>query len=60
MVLNDYGRIVENEWLKTGHMRPNIVLPQYIIMPNHIHGIIVIRDCMRWNTSFSGMGLFQK
>ena len=42
MQLNLYGVIVKNEWLKTRTMRPNIQLDEFVIMPNYIHGIIVI------------------
>jgi putative transposase len=42
MQLNRFGIIVEEEWLRTGEMRPNVILDQFVIMPNHIHGIIVI------------------
>ena len=43
MVLNEYGRIAEEELIKTSKMRPNIKLEAFIIMPNHIHGIIEIK-----------------
>lgn len=42
MVLNTFGKIVQNEWLKTAQIRENITLDEYIIMPNHLHGIIHI------------------
>jgi REP element-mobilizing transposase RayT len=42
MQLNAYGKIVENEWLKTPAIRPYVLLDKYIIMPNHFHGIIII------------------
>ena len=44
MILNDYGKIVNNEWMKTAIMRTNVKLDQYVIMPNHIHGIIIINN----------------
>mgnify|MGYP001587980987 CR=1 FL=1 len=44
MQLNEYGKIVDNEWLKTPTIRPYVLLDKYIIMPNHIHGIIIIVD----------------
>ncbi len=44
MVLNDAGEIVKTEWLKTREIRGNIKLDAFVIMPNHIHGIIVIMD----------------
>ena len=40
MKLNDAGIIVQNEWLKTEEIRPEVILGEFIIMPNHIHGII--------------------
>ena len=40
--LNEYGGIAEKEWIKTSAIRPNIRLDVFVIMPNHIHGIIEI------------------
>lgn len=40
MVLNEFGIIAYNEWLKTPVIRPNVELGEFIIMPNHMHGII--------------------
>jgi putative transposase len=42
MVLNDFGKIVEKEILKTESFRNNIEIDKYVIMPNHVHLIIVI------------------
>jgi REP element-mobilizing transposase RayT len=42
--LNTYGDIVQEEWLHTPQIRPNIILDEYIIMPNHLHGIIFITE----------------
>lgn len=44
MILNPYGRIAEMEWYKTENRRRNIILNEFVVMPNHIHGIIVIND----------------
>jgi len=42
MVLNSIGKAVEQCWLNIpGHFQ-NIELDQFMVMPNHIHGIIVI------------------
>ncbi len=43
MILNCYGQIVKNEWIKTEKIRPNILLDAFVIMPNHIHAIIYRR-----------------
>lgn len=40
MILNEFGTITYNEWLKTPELRPNVELGEFVIMPNHIHGII--------------------
>ncbi len=42
MRLNTYGRIVEEEWEKTAQIRSNLTMDRFIVMPNHIHGIVVI------------------
>jgi putative transposase len=40
MILNDAGKIAEHCWTETPNHFPNAVLHEYIVMPNHIHGII--------------------
>ena len=42
--LNGTGRIVLDEWNKTAKMRSRVVLDQFVVMPNHIHGIVVFMD----------------
>jgi REP element-mobilizing transposase RayT len=44
MRLNDRGAMVQQEWINLPHRFPNIDLDAFIVMPNHIHGIIVITD----------------
>lgn len=44
MYLNDLGRIVKEEWVKTSEIRKNIELDSYAVMPNHFHGIIIITE----------------
>jgi len=44
MLLNEYGTIAHNEWIKTHEIRTNVELGEFVIMPNHIHGIIKIMD----------------
>jgi REP element-mobilizing transposase RayT len=38
------GEIVQDEWLKSAEIRPEIELDKFIIMPNHLHGIVFIND----------------
>ncbi|WP_236972966.1 transposase [Membranihabitans marinus] len=42
MELNSYGIIANQEWLNSPIIRKNIQFHEFIIMPNHIHGIIEI------------------
>ena len=42
MILNDAGNIAHQCWMDIPKHFPNIILHEYIIMPNHIHGIIEI------------------
>lgn len=43
MKLNVLGQIVRNEWIKTGKIRNQVELDEWIIMPNHFHGIILLK-----------------
>lgn len=40
--LNSWGQIVNEEWLQTAVLRSSVFLGPYVIMPNHIHGIVMI------------------
>lgn len=42
MRLSPIGEIVTKEWVKTEKLRKNIKLDKWVVMPNHIHGIIII------------------
>jgi putative transposase len=44
MMLNANGNIAYNEWLKTTEIRWDVELDVFVIMPNHIHGIIIIKN----------------
>jgi REP element-mobilizing transposase RayT len=44
MILNEYGKIVEQCWNNLSNHYDNIELDAYVIMPNHFHGIILITD----------------
>jgi len=55
MQLNEFGRIVQEEWYRTAKLRPNVELleDEFVVMPNHIHGII-------WLNEISGRGSLQR
>lgn len=44
MVLNAMGELVDYTWKDLINHNPNIGLDEFVIMPTHIHGIIVIFD----------------
>jgi len=44
MLLSEYGKIVENVWYNLTDHYQNIKLDKFIVIPNHIHGIIILMD----------------
>lgn len=42
MILSQAGQIVADEWNKTEHIRSRVTLDAWVVMPNHMHGIVVI------------------
>jgi REP element-mobilizing transposase RayT len=44
MRLSRFGRIVGAEWLRTAELRPNLHLGEYVVMPNHVHGVIFLTE----------------
>ncbi|MDD3686709.1 MAG: hypothetical protein PHE56_08075 [Bacteroidales bacterium] len=44
MILSDFGKIVETEWFKSFEIRDELILHESIIMPNHLHAIVEIRN----------------
>jgi hypothetical protein len=43
MFLNELGKIVDKCWNEIPDHFPNIELDEYIVMPDHVHGIIHMR-----------------
>ena len=44
MILNKFGNVVKEEWMRTKEIRKYVDLDYYVIMPNHLHGIIIIEQ----------------
>ena len=42
MQLSNCGRILSQEWIRTGDIRENVELDMFVIMPNHFHGILLV------------------
>lgn len=46
MVLNEFGNIVDEWWNWLSKQYPYCELDEYVIMPNHFHGIIIINPSL--------------
>jgi putative transposase len=44
MHLNPYGEIVREEWARTEALRANVILDVFVVMPNHLHGVIFLSE----------------
>ena len=42
--LNELGRLVEEEWQRTAAVRPSVEVDLYVVMPNHLHGLLWISE----------------
>jgi len=42
MLLNDVGKIVSDDWEKLPERFPHIEMDEFVVMPNHMHGIIIV------------------
>jgi len=44
IIFNSHGNIISNVWLNIQNKFNNVEIDEFQIIPNHIHGIIVIRN----------------
>lgn len=44
MRLNEYGQIVAEAWQWLGQQYPHVELGICVVMPNHLHGIIILHE----------------
>lgn len=42
--LSPIGRLIEEEWYRSAELRPYVDLGAFVVMPNHIHGIVIIKE----------------
>ena len=42
IVLNEFGSIAEEEWVRCKHLRMEVDLGAFVIIPDHLHGIVTI------------------
>ena len=43
MVLSEFGMVVARSWLWLAARYPFVELDEWVVMPNHVHGIVILR-----------------
>ena len=46
MILHDEGKMIADNWKSIPERFANVEIDEYIVMPNHLHGIINVADTM--------------
>ncbi len=44
MALSPHGEVVGDMWWKINAIRPYVAVDEFVVMPNHVHGIIMIHE----------------
>jgi putative transposase len=44
MNFSEMGKIIETHWLEIPEHFPFVILDEFVVMPNHIHGILIIDE----------------
>lgn len=57
--LNNVGKEVKKCWLQIPEHYPNVVLHEFVIMPNHIHGIIELVGANYYSPDSTGQIIFR-
>ena len=42
MILNPIGQLIEREWLNSALIRVELDLHSFVVMPNHLHGLLTV------------------
>ncbi len=51
MLANDLGETVRQQWEYMSKARSNVLLDHFVVMPNHLHGVIVIEVAQKNGSS---------
>ncbi len=51
MRLSEYGEAVRDVWHELPMHYPHVILDAFVIMPDHVHGIIVLTNDIAWANS---------
>ncbi len=53
---NELGEVVSNSWRMLPDKYPTVTIDEYIVMPNHLHGILILNDSDVHHDSNVGAG----
>jgi REP element-mobilizing transposase RayT len=53
VALSPFGAIVAEEWLAIPRMHEHVVLDEWIVMPDHVHGILIFEGRERLSIQFA-------
>jgi putative transposase len=51
--LNTFGDIARSHWQQLSQHHPNIIMDESIVMPNHLHGIIILESSIDYKKQIS-------
>jgi REP element-mobilizing transposase RayT len=68
VALSPFGVIVAEEWLAIPWTHPQVILDEWIVMPDHVHGILIFqggdrqlpKDCLPAGSLGAVVGQFKK
>jgi putative transposase len=55
MALNELGNIIQLHWQKLEKHHANLILDRSVVMPNHLHGIMILDSSLEDSKSISGI-----
>ncbi len=50
--LNDIGKMIQKTWIEIPITYPDVELDEFIVMPDHLHGIVIINSNKNENINF--------
>ena len=57
MILNDIGQIVYDEFFKSFELREELFLGEFVLMPDHLHAIVILDKTKCVDVGACGVGL---
>jgi putative transposase len=57
MKLNQFGQLVWSHWQNLAHHHSHLQVDAFVVMPNHIHGILILKNDQTNHNGFVGAGL---